>query len=117
NNGNGLLGQISVTMTADSILAGGLQLKINLPAKDSDLFKITTSKSTGWYQPDSIVNNLVSDLAKQSQVNRIRDTATQLQTDFNGNGKFFFPRGGTLLYRKAVLNNENDLLVEASYDG
>lgn len=104
-------------MTADSFLAGGLQLNMNLPAKDSDVFKITSSKSTSWNQPDSIVNNLVSDLAKQSQVNRIRDTATQLQIDLNGTGKFFFPGGGTLMYRKAVFNNENDLLVEASYNG
>lgn len=59
-------------MTADSLPAGGLQLNMNLPAKDSDLFNITTSKSTSWNQPDSIVNNLVSDLPKQSQVNRIR---------------------------------------------
>ena len=104
-------------MTADSILAGGLQLNMNLPANDSDLFKITTSNSTSWNQPKSTVNQLCADLASKGQINRIRSTATTLQNALNGTGKFFFPGGGTLLYRKALFNNENDLLVEASYDG
>lgn len=104
-------------MTVDSIPAGGLQLNMNLPAKDSDLFKITTSKSSSWIQPDSLVNQIVSDLARQSQTNRIRSAAQELQTVLNGTGKFIFPGCGTLMYGKAMFNNEKHLLVEVSYDG
>ncbi|KAL9584264.1 MAG: hypothetical protein Q9203_004734 [Teloschistes exilis] len=38
------------TMSADSILAGGLQLNMNLPASDSDLFKTTVENDQSFFQ-------------------------------------------------------------------
>ncbi|KAL8635012.1 MAG: hypothetical protein Q9228_007455 [Teloschistes exilis] len=99
------------TMSADSILAGGLQLNMNLPASDSDLFKTTVENDQSFFQRE--LKEVALSLEMSSTRIKIRELATTLHEALNGTAKFFFSGVGTLFYRKALFNNENDLLVEA----
>ncbi len=109
--------QWSFTIEAISILNGGLQLQVNLPPKDSDLWNISTTGGENWIAIGMDLSGNASHFATWLSQFNIRGPANELQSQLNSTAKFVFPGAGTMLYKNPIYNNEHDLLVEAHYNG
>ncbi|KAL8707767.1 MAG: hypothetical protein Q9225_007707, partial [Loekoesia sp. 1 TL-2023] len=97
---------------------GGLEINMNLPADDSELFKITTNEDDNWIMPADVMQELANQVAVAvGDRTTIHQVANELQTALKGTGKFVFPGAGIFLYKGPIFNNELDLLVETSYNG
>jgi hypothetical protein len=106
----------SFTIQAMSILNGGLQLQVNIPIAQSDLFVIDHTSGGDWFSLAKL-DNCSAQFAEFLSTYNISSTAGTLQGLLNKTAKFFLPGAGNLFYKNPVFNNESDILVEASYNG
>jgi hypothetical protein len=107
----------SFTITADSVLNGGLKLTVNLPPQDKDLWNISTDGGENWIATGMDLTGNAGHFATWLAGWNIRTPANELQKQLNGTAKFVFPGAGSMLYKNVVFNNEHDVLVEAHYNG
>ena len=107
----------SFTIQAVSILNGGLQLQVNLPPLDTDLWNISTDGGENWIATDMDLTANAENFKQWLSGWNIRGPAAELQSQLNGTAKFVFPGAGSMLYKNTVFNNEHDVLVEAHYNG
>lgn len=98
-------------------MKGGLELSVNLPGTDDDLFKITDTTDSNWLQPDSFMEEIVKEAHEYTRRLPIREQAKLLQGKLRGTAKFFLPGAGNFFYENPIYNKEHDLMVEATYNG
>jgi hypothetical protein len=90
---------------------------VNIPPNNNDLYQVTTDSGGNWASAGESLSGCAEQVQSWLGTWNIRGPAQTLANLLNGTAKFFLPGAGTLLYKNPVFNNENDLLVEAHYNG
>lgn len=107
-----------LNMTLNSVLQGGMEISLNLPADTSEVFKVGTyndswpldihdreSKKLKGYLSDSISR------APFAQAQR------ELETALRSTARFVLPGAKTFFYKNAMYNKHGDALLQLEYDG
>ncbi|KAE9371699.1 hypothetical protein N431DRAFT_467860 [Stipitochalara longipes BDJ] len=107
----------SFTIDAVSILEGGLEFDVNIPANNSDLFYIKTRVDNSFFKNEDFMKEMADDVRGWIGLIDIRHAATELKTLLTGTAKFFLPGAGDFFYKNPIFTNEKDLTVDATYNG
>lgn len=108
-----------MSVTLNSVREGGLEISLNLPDNQNDLFKVEAYSQqwpfNGLWPPYD--EKLHGRMTTAITGIPLREVANDLQRSLANSAKFVVPGGGTFFYKDPIFNKHGDVLIEAEYDG